>query len=201
MKWYRITANEGDSLVFKTDRACTMDLFSADGVRCMTRSGYDAVCPGGCYADRDGDFYLAVHDIAGKSKGSIYLDYSVIDKFAVISHSPTETGISDMVRIDFTGNGFDKLKEVQLIASPQKIITPFKIDSLSRNSMGACFDLSKLENVQSPIDLNLIFNDNGEDFVINLEKALNIADSETGEIKVEVIPSGRAKRLMKLLSV
>lgn len=193
VKWYRITANEGDSLVFKTDRACTMDLFSADGVRCMTRSGYDAVCPGGCYADKDGDFYLAVHDIAGKSKGSIYLDYSVIDKFAVISHSPTETGISDMVRIDFTGNGFDKLKEVQLIASPQKIITPFKIDSLSRNRMGACFDLSKLENVQSPIDLNLIFNDNGEDFVINLEKALNIADSETGEIKVEVIPSGRAK--------
>ena len=188
VKWYRISANKGDSLIFKTDAPCLIDLFTSDGVNIMSRKAYETLTDGGCYADRTGDFYLAVHDVASNhTPYNVYLDYAVIDRFAVLSHYPKVSGQSDFVRLDLTGNGFDNLKKVRL-KSQNQIIPAYDLDITSRNTAGAIFDLSE-SVAEETYNIELIFEEEGGSSTVTVPNGLKVIGSTPDEITVEVIPS------------
>lgn len=116
--WYRLDAVTGDSLTFRTTQAASVQLFSPSGREVYSASGSASVAFGGCYAWEDGTYYLAVHDVTGTRGSTIGVDYVHIDKYAVLSHTPTMVGVSP---IGFTmclhGNGFDKLQSAVLLAT------------------------------------------------------------------------------------
>ena len=122
INWYEVTAVKGDSLTFKADKACTLQLFSPSGNEVYSASGATSVAVGGCHAYEDGTYYLALHDIKGTSGYDISVDYQHIDKYVVLSHSPKSVGVSPCAfTMNLDGNGFDKLLSAELISETQTI--------------------------------------------------------------------------------
>lgn len=72
--WYKVKANEGDSIAFKTSHPCTMHLFSSTGTELWTASGDKVLKMSGARADTDGEFYLALQDVSSNSK-EVTLEY------------------------------------------------------------------------------------------------------------------------------
>ncbi len=63
IKWYKVESMAGDSLLFKTDKACTWQLFSPSGKELYRADGTTATEWGGNFTMEDGTHYIAVHDM------------------------------------------------------------------------------------------------------------------------------------------
>jgi hypothetical protein len=77
--WFKVEALQGDSLAFKTDRKCTMHLFSPSGQELWTASGDAAKKRSGARADVDGTFYLALQDVTENVK-DVTVEYYWLSK-------------------------------------------------------------------------------------------------------------------------
>ena len=120
--WYSLEAQRGDSLTFKTDRACTLQLFSPSGQELYNVSGSESVVFDGSYAPEDGTYYLALHDVTATQGDMISLDYQHIDKYAVLSYTPHEIGVAvSYVEMEINGNGYDKLERAYLCTTNDTI--------------------------------------------------------------------------------
>ncbi len=106
INWYAMKVITGDSLAFKTDQACTLQLFSPSGKEVYSASGPSSVAFGGCHAYEDGTYYLAPHDVKGTNGSNISVDYQHIDKYAVLEYTPKTFGTPSTVNINLFGNGF-----------------------------------------------------------------------------------------------
>ena len=80
IKWYRLTAFQGDSLTFKADAACSLQLFSPSGDEVYTATGSEATEWGGLYAAESGTYYLALHDVAEPQATTVSIDYALISR-------------------------------------------------------------------------------------------------------------------------
>lgn len=78
IKWYKVEALTGDSVFFKTDKACTWQLFSPSGEELYRASDAQAKEWGGVLAPEDGTYYVAVHDMS-ESGNWLYISYKHID--------------------------------------------------------------------------------------------------------------------------
>lgn len=115
IKWYKVTAEQGDSLSFKLDRAASIQLFSPSGEELYAASGAEATNWGGCHAEEDGTFYVALHDVTAQQGSTISIDYEHIDKYAVLRQDVAVVGNSGNSTITFYGNGFDELTNLYLV--------------------------------------------------------------------------------------
>lgn len=113
IKWYLLTAESGDSLEFRLDRAATMQLFSPSGKEVYTVSGAESVKVGGCHVWENGTFYLALHDMTATSGNTIRLNYNHIDKYAVLRQNIKVVGNGGYTTITFEGNGFENLYSIE----------------------------------------------------------------------------------------
>ena len=75
INWYRVKAEEGDRLRFRTDRACTLQLFSPQGKEVLRVDGTAAKQFNGADATADGYYYLALHDITDGTGTTVTVDY------------------------------------------------------------------------------------------------------------------------------
>ncbi len=138
--WYRLYADEGDSLAFKTDQACTLQLFSPDGEEIYNAQGSTSVKWGGCHAGSDGNYYLAMHDVTG-SRSQISLDYLRIEKYAILDQDVKEAGNGGYCSINFDGNGFFSLMSIALV-NGRDTIPCVDINYTSDAQICATFDLT-----------------------------------------------------------
>jgi hypothetical protein len=74
--WFKVVAEEGDMLSFKTNRRCTMHLFSSSNDELWTASGDKVLLLNGTKADTDGTFFLAVQDLTEASAKDITVEYT-----------------------------------------------------------------------------------------------------------------------------
>lgn len=114
IKWYKVTAEIGDSLQFKLDRAATIQLFSPSGKEVYSASGNQSVTVGGIHAYEDGTYYLALHDVTGTQNPNISVDYQKIDRYAILAYSPNVIGVPSEAVVNLIGNGFDASAKVSL---------------------------------------------------------------------------------------
>ena len=114
IKWFKLIAQVGDSLSFKSDKACSLQLFSPSGEEVFGASGPESVKYGGCYAWEDGYYYLAVHDAQGSNE-NISLTYQFIHKYAVLSWNVRNVGNGGVSTITLQGNGFNSLIDACLV--------------------------------------------------------------------------------------
>lgn len=182
IKWFELSADIGDSLVFKTNVPCMMDLFSPSGERIWSCRGGDATFSSGIHAKEEGNHYLAIHDCSEYS--DILLDYTLIDRYCVLSHTPKQSAQSNMLHMEFTGNGFDSLKCVELV-SEDTVIVGNNLVIKSYATTSCQFNLSTLKNEEQSFDIKLDF---GDEYV-TVEDGFKLQKINKGEITVEVLPS------------
>lgn len=187
IKWFALQASVGDSLTFRSNIPCMMDLFAPSGERLWLREGGDATSASGLHAREDGTYYLAVHD--AQSTGEIAIDYNLIDRYCLLEHTPGSSAKSDILVLDLIGNGFEDLKRVELVAA-DTVVAAYEVDVKHYGKAYAKFNLLKYPKKEDVFDLRLCFGENAENEVV-VEDGFTLVEMRKGEIKVEVLPSYR----------
>ena len=171
IKWLKLDAETGDSLQFKLDRAATIQLFSPSGKEVYLAKGAEAVSWGGLHVDEDGTFYMAVHDVASTSVSVLNLDYTHIDKYAVLRQDVATVGNGGASTITFDGNGFDELTTVELRMG-SNVIHSAEVEHKGDARIAVKFDFSGVALGQ----YDAVFHFAGEDIVrehsVTVEEAL-----------------------------
>lgn len=142
IKWYKVTAERGDSLRFKLDRAATLQLFSPSGKEVYNVSGSESVNWGGLHTAENGTYYLALHDVKATQNDDISIDYEHIDKYAVLRQDVAVVGNGGCSTITFEGNGFRDLYAVDLYNEQGDSIKHIYIGHESDATTSVAFDFT-----------------------------------------------------------
>lgn len=89
IKWYKVEALAGDSLLFKTDKACTWQLFSPTGKELYRADGDSATEWGGTFTLEDGIHYIAIHDMS-VTGNTLSISYHHVDGQFVLDENDWE---------------------------------------------------------------------------------------------------------------
>ncbi len=185
IKWYCLTAERGDSLELKLDKPATLQVFSPSGKEVYNASGVESVNIGGCHVEESGTFYVALHDVTAANGNTISMDYNHIDKFALISYTPTEIGVTyNILNMSLNGNGFDKLKSATLKYGHTEVQS--KVINLNCKDKGQLQFKLTGEESHGMYDLILNFEDDVEQKTIIKQAALSLVTPEYGKIKTSV---------------
>lgn len=142
--WYDLTAEAGDILQFKLDKAATIQLFSPSGNEVYAASGAAAIKWGGINAEETGTYYVALHDVTAKSGSTVSMDYDHIDRYAVLSQDIVAVGNGGPSTITFKGNGFDALTSVDLVYG-STVIPSVAISTESKAVTSVKFNFNEAE--------------------------------------------------------
>lgn len=199
INWYAVTALTGDSLAFKADQACTLQLFSPSGKEVYSASGAASVKFNGCHAYEDGTYYLALHDVKGTNGSNISVDYQHIDKYAVLEYTPKTFGTPATVNVNLLGNGFTDSTRVA-IYNADTVYWAKHTTAQGFSNLTAMFDIPKtvverfsLKVLYTPEDsicienaINTVEADSIPTFTINLEgnPVFLAGSSATYQIKI-----------------
>lgn len=147
IKWFKFEAEEGDTLTFKTDQACTIQLFSPTGKELYTAMGEKSVIWEGCHTWENGTHYVAVHNTTG-SRENVTLDFSHMAKYEIVSQDVRVVGNGGCSTITIRGNGFKDLYDVELIVNTDdgtNVLHPLDINHISDAEVGLTFDFSHVK--------------------------------------------------------
>ena len=147
IKWFKFEAEEGDTLTFKTDQACTIQLFSPTGKELYTAMGEKSVILEGCHTWENGTHYVAVHNTTG-SRENVTLDFSHMAKYEIVSQDVRVVGNGGCSTITIRGNGFKDLYDVELIVNTDdgtNVLHPLDINHISDAEVGLTFDFSHVK--------------------------------------------------------
>lgn len=186
IKWYQFEALVGDSVAFKTDKACSVNVFNAAGDELYAVSGGDAVKYDGCVIREDGAYYVALHDVTATQGANVKLDFFHLEKYAVLEYSPDCVGLldEDFVEFKLFGNGYDKLKNAYLQYA-DKILTPDSIVVFGRTEMKMSYSIE--EDIEWGLyDIVLKFEDDGESDSLVIKDAVAIEKGEWVEPEIAV---------------
>ena len=75
IQWFKAVASQGDSIAFKANRRCTMQLFSPSGSEVWTATGDKVLKAGGARAGENGTYYMALHSVTESSVADVTVDY------------------------------------------------------------------------------------------------------------------------------
>jgi len=173
--WFKVEAERGDSLTFKTDLAASIDVFNAKGDTLYHASGPDAVKFDGCRVDETATYYVALHDATAKNGTTIALDYVKIDKYAVLKTTPTRFGVPSIVNMSLYGNGFSDSTRIA-ICRDDVVIWADQTQSESYSDMSAYFEFDEV--LYGAYDLRVIYTD-ADSLVLENYIHIEEADSTT----------------------
>ena len=103
--FYKLNALKGDSLIWKTNQPCTIQVFDPFGVEVYKATSYNCLSFNGIRAKRDGVYYVLLHS-ADAWIQQITLDYKHIHKYAVLGSNINKIGNNCNFTLKLTGNGF-----------------------------------------------------------------------------------------------
>ena len=139
IKWYKLPLEYGDTVAFKADKACIMQLFAPSGEEVYTATAGEALVFGGCHAYEDGDYYLAVHDVTG-SGDELCLTNVFVHKYAILAYDVHLVGNGGCSTITFQGNGFNNLLDVYLVNAQNDTIPRLDIGHESNTTTTVTFN-------------------------------------------------------------
>ena len=186
IRWYKFDAFVGDSIAFKTDKACSINVFTADGTEIYAASGSESVNFGGGVIAEEGTYYVALHDVTTTAGTDIILDFFHIGKYAVLEYSPSRVGMlgESAIEVELFGNGYDKLKNAYLQTSSNTLI-PDSIAVLCRTDMKMLYTFYGNEELGS-YDIVLEFEEDGVTELLSIEDAITIEEGQWIEPEVTV---------------
>lgn len=186
IRWYKFDAFVGDSIAFKTDKACSINVFTADGTEIYAASGSESVNFGGGVIAEGGTYYVALHDVTTTAGTNITLEFFHLAKYAVLDYSPSHIGLlgEGFVEIKLFGNGYDKLKNAYLQSSTN-ILQPDSVIVLGRSDMKMLYTFLGNEEMGC-YDIVLEFEEDGVVETLAIEKAITVEKGEWIEPEVTV---------------
>ena len=138
--WYKVEALHGDSLSFKADRPCTIQVFSPTGEELRSASADKSVQWCGVHAPKDGTYYISQHDMTATQGNTLSITYQHIDQYAILDYDVHTVGNGGASTITFNGNGFDDLYAIDLIGQNGDSIHHVELVHMSNSSLSATFD-------------------------------------------------------------
>ena len=138
--WYKVEVARGDSLSFKADRACTIQVFSPDGEELKQVYGSGSVTWNGLHAPKDGTYYVAQHDMTASQGNTLDISYQHIDKYAILDYDVHTVGNGGASTITINGNGFDDLYAVDLINTMNDSIHHVVLTHRHNSDISTTFD-------------------------------------------------------------
>ena len=185
IKWYKVEAEKGDSLAFKANYPCTLQLFSPTGDELCTMSGTGVLDYSGSYAPEGGTYYLALHDVTSQNCLSVDIDYLHIDKYAVLSYSPSNLGILPAAQVvQLNGNGYDKLTSATLRLA-EKQITVEGIYPDGKSEAELLFVLQGNEE-KGVYDLVLTFEEDGVSEELTVPEAITLSIPDFSDFEITI---------------
>ena len=191
IKWYKLDAEQGDSLQFKLDRAATIQLFSPSGEEVFNTHGSESVKWGGCHVKENGTYYLALHDVTAQQGTTVSIDFTQIGKYAVLAYSPNKFSSDGTTIMYIEGNGLTFVKSLELV-NGNDVLYPDTIvanttDLLARFVLNSDIDEAKTYT------LNVLFNNEEENDsrTITRRNAITIEPVNKGDIAVSVTSERR----------
>jgi hypothetical protein len=139
IRWFKVMAQVGDSLSFKADKACSLQLFTPSGEEVYNVSGQESMRYGGRYAWEDGYYYLAVHDVMG-SGNTVNVSYQFIHKYAILAWDAKNIGNGGVSTVTVQGNGFNSLVDAYLVNSNNDTIKSIFIGHEKNTTTTLSFD-------------------------------------------------------------
>ncbi len=172
--WYKVEAVRGDSLSFKADRACTVQIFSPLGEELKVASGEKSLSWMGVHAPADGTYYIAQRDMTATQGNTLSISYEHIDRYAILEWDVHTVGNGGPSTITFNGNGFYDLYAIDLVNAENDSIHHFDLDRYSNSGISVIFDffgvrIGKYDAVFHFVDEDLRIND-----LLNIEEARDI---------------------------
>ena len=140
--WFKLGVGVGDSLSFRTDKLCTMQLYAPSGEMVFYVSNDSVLSWNGCHSWEQGDYYLAVHDAA--DSGTISVSYQWIYRYAVLSWDVHRVGNGGVSTITFEGNGFSSLDTMFLVRGMDTIPTLY-IERVSNTTMSVIYNFEGID--------------------------------------------------------
>ena len=183
--WFKVNAERGDSLAFKTDVAATIQVFAPSCEEVFKSQGSSSVVYGGCHARENGTYYVALHDVTGTRGSTIAIDYQHISKFALLDYQQRSWGVLPGTQVmDLFGNGFDNLESVVLKSNETEIYA----DTVLVKDKSNCHVLFNLTGEETYAAYNLIlnFNDSVSKETLTEANAVTMEMPDFGDVKVEI---------------
>ncbi len=184
IRWYKFVAQVGDSIAFKADKACSINVFAADGTEIYAASGSESVNYGGSVIAEDGTYYVALHDVTTTAGTDITLDFFHIGKYVVLEYSPEKVGVTPSVLcMELFGNGYQHLQKVELQRG-STVLTPDSIVVIERTKAQLLFILENGDYERGAYTLKLYFDDGKDSDVLTIEDAIAFEDPVWGDIEI-----------------
>lgn len=142
--FYKLNALAGDSLIWKTDQPCAIQVFDPFGVEVYKARGEESRTFNGVRVKRDGMYHVLLHS-ASSSSTQITLDYKHIHKYAVLGYTPKRAGNSGNCWVTLEGNSFTRATQITLFNEQ----TTLASDSVICNDLSSINALFSMENLSA----------------------------------------------------
>lgn len=190
MKWYKFEAEAGDSISLHLDRIGMFEVYAPDASLVVSGSGADALSARGGGLTLNGTYYVAIHDFAGGSENR-KLYFELIEKHALLGHSPEHSSNCDLLFMTVRGNGFNELKRLSLKGCGTEL-APVQIAVIDKYNLKAAFELDKTPLPTGSYHLEAVFDDEGTERLVVCTTTMYMEERREGEITVSILPSSVA---------
>ena len=165
--WFMLHSEIGDSIAFKADKGCALQLYDPSGERVMVSSGIDVLDWNSLTSLESGWYHLAVSN-GSANNPNLNVSYFRLGKFDVVDYDVDRVGNDGYTNINYVGNGFDSLNTVMYISSLNDTITHVQIGHETNNHTSVLFNFSGTDTgVYRAV---FVFND----YVLTIDSALTI---------------------------
>ena len=165
--WFMLHSEIGDSIAFKADKGCALQLYDPSGERVMSSSGIDVLDWNSLTSLEGGWYHLAVSN-GSVNNPNLNVSYFRLGKFDVVDYDVDRVGNGGYTNINYVGNGFDSLNTVMYISSLNDTITHVQIGHETNNHTSVLFNFSGADTgVYRAV---FVFNN----YVLTIDSALTI---------------------------
>lgn len=186
IKLYQFDAEIGDSIGVRLDRAAMLEVYDPDAGTLIKATGADATTHRTFTARKNGQYYVAVHDVANGNSANI--DFTHIHKFALLEHSVGKSANRGVFETKLTGNGFDSLESLVLTGDGAEYEIPqYRI--VDNNTLYALVDIDEHPMPLGEYRFKGKFKDDGGEQTILSSSVLTVEEPTPVDIDVEIKPS------------
>lgn len=121
LHFYMVTAKQGDSLIFSTNKEVIIDIIDPYGIKLMTVSASQSMYGYGFRAKLDGRYFAVIRGFKPPAISEYAITFTQIAKYSFISQNLKQVGNRGFSQMNLIGNGFNNATKVYLVKDADTI--------------------------------------------------------------------------------
>lgn len=189
IRWYSFEGKPGGVMNLNVDKGCLVDVFAPDGTRLSHKEGVEAMAGTNLALKEAGIYFVALHDFEERA-GEVNLSYTLMNRNAIIAHTPLRSIGDGRLFVNMTGNGMLELRDVRFRneigqVKSDEVLVDDNYESTAR------FELKDIPTGEYDIEAEFENPETGEIETVTVVDGFTVEDRKEGEIKTSIIPSLR----------